>query len=181
MVLKTIHPLNRMKLLNDGRYVNVTGDTMTGDLDINSNSILNANGFEFDTDVKFNNLGSHVSLTNKIGNTYRNLSMSACRFITLQPQVSTAYIDVRNIAAATTIIFRARDLDTSVLTECSRLLSDSEPEFNISRCGNITFLSGKELVVTNISGTGTLSSQTKYFPVDDGGTTRYIAMYDTVT
>lgn len=50
---------------------------------------------------------------------------------------------------------------------------------DIPYAGDITFLAGKQLKVGNITAAGVPADQTKYFPVDDGGTTRYIKMYDT--
>jgi len=118
-------------------YLLLAGGTMTGDLNMGSNDVLNADTVQFDTDVQFKDTANHVALMNKAGDTYRNLSVSTIRAEGYQPMVSTSYFDTRNVAAATSIIFRARDLDTSTLTECAKLLSNSEPELGISRAGHI--------------------------------------------
>lgn len=50
---------------------------------------------------------------------------------------------------------------------------------DIPRAGDITFLADKKLKVGNISVAGVPTDQTKYIPVDDGGVTRYIKLFDT--
>jgi len=72
-------------------------------------------------------------------------------------------------------------LDSSLSSAYVHVAQCKGGAFDILKAGDITLLANKTLKIGNISGTGLVSTQQKYFPIDDGGVTRYIALFNVMT
>lgn len=128
---------------------------MTGNLDLDTNKLL----FK---DILLKQVSiSDMYLTDRATETLsRNLRLGTMYVYGGITGLGTALAFYTRNANGSSWAFYARDHDIATFVECARLLSASEPEFGISRAGDITQLLGK-------------TSKLRAAQIGDAGTTNY--------